>query len=99
MKAKKLENLLKSNASGKLEQIVQTAAEMQLLTTVLRDAVTPEIGEHLLAATVRENGELVVICASSAWASRLRFESKTLLSAAQKENFQPSSVRVTVTQS
>ena len=79
-------------------KIIQTAADMQLLTTALKDAVTQEIAEHLIAANVRENGELVIICTSSAWASRLRFESKILISPAKNSGFDASKMRVTVTQ-
>lgn len=79
-------------------KIIQTAADMQLLTSALKDAVTQEIAEHLIAANVRENGELVIICTSSAWASRLRFESKILISTAKNSGFDASEMRVTVTQ-
>ena len=81
-----------------MDKIIQTAADMQLLTTALKEVVTQEISEHLVAANVRDNGELVVICTSSAWASRLRFESKTLISTAQNSGFDASRIRVTVTQ-
>jgi predicted nucleic acid-binding Zn ribbon protein len=36
-----------------------------------------------VAANVRDDGELVVLCRSSAWASRLRFAADDLLSAAR----------------
>ncbi|MBJ90205.1 MAG: hypothetical protein CMO98_10125 [Woeseia sp.] len=98
MKEKNLKNLINSKSSNELEKIIQAAADMQLLTTALKDVVTQEISEHLVAANVRDNGELVVICTSSAWASRLRFESKTLISTAQNSGFDASTVRVTVTQ-
>mgnify|MGYP001160849609 CR=1 FL=1 len=98
MKEKNLKNLINSKSSNELEKIIQAAADMQLLTKALKDVVTQEISEHLVAANVRDNGELVVICTSSAWASRLRFESKTLISTAQNSGFDASTVRITVTQ-
>ena len=98
MKEKNLKNLINSKSSNELEKIIQAAADMQLLTKALKDVVTQEISEHLVAANVRDNGELVVICTSSAWASRLRFESKTLISTAQNSGFDASRIRVTVTQ-
>ncbi len=98
MKEKNLKNLINSKSSSELDKIIQTAADMQLLTTALKEVVTQEISEHLVAANVRDNGELVVICTSSAWASRLRFESKTLISTAQNSGFDASRIRVTVTQ-
>ena len=98
MKEKNLKNLINSKSSSELDKIIQTAADMQLLTTALKEVVTQEISEHLVAANVRDNGELVVICTSAAWASRLRFESKTLISTAQNSGFDASRIRVTVTQ-
>lgn len=98
MSATKLENLLKSGAAGSLEKIIQRAQNMDLLTTALRSAVAPDMGENLLAANVREDGEMVVVCASSAWASRIRFESDVLMDAARKAGFEASSTRVTVSQ-
>ena len=67
MKEKNLKNLINSKSSSELDKIIQTAADMQLLTTALKEVVTQEISEHLVAANVRDNGELVVICTSSAW--------------------------------
>lgn len=98
MSVKKLENLLNSGASGSLEKLIQTAQNMDSLTTALQSAVARDIGENLLAANVREDGALVIICSSSAWASRARFESDALLAAARSAGFDTNSVRVMVTQ-
>ena len=43
---------------------------------------TPASAAAVIAANVRDDGELVVICESPAWASRLRFAADTLLEAA-----------------
>ena len=94
----KLENLLRPGAGGGLDKIVQTAQNMDLLTSALRVAVPPDMAENLLAANVRDDGELVVICSASAWASRLRFEEDALVAAAVKAGFAASSMRVTVSQ-
>ena len=98
MSVKKLENLLNSGASGSLEKLIQTAQNMDSLTSALQSAVAPEIGENLIAANVRQGGELVVICQSSAWASRVRFESDALLEAARAAGFEAETVKVMVTQ-
>ena len=98
MSATKLENLLKSGASGSLEKIIQRAQNMDILTAALKAVLAPDMGENLLAANVRDDGELVLVCSSSAWASRLRFESETLVDAAGKAGFEATSVRVTVSQ-
>lgn len=94
----KLEKLLKSGAGTGLDKIIQTAQNMDVLTAALQAAVAAEMGENLLAANVRDDGELVVICSSSAWASRLRFEEGALLAAATEAGFEASSMRVTVSQ-
>ena len=52
----------------------------------------------VVAANVRENGELVVIAASPAWANRLRYEEETLLAAAREAGLNPAACRVRVTQ-
>lgn len=98
MPAKKLEDLLKSGASGNLEKLLRTAQDMDSLTSALRAALSPESADNLLAANLREDGALVVICSSSAWASRIRFESDALLDASRASGFAAESVRVMVTQ-
>jgi len=98
MPAKKLEKLLQSGSGGNLEKLIQTAQNMDSLTGALRGALTPELADHVLAANVRANSELVVICSSSAWASRVRFEADVLLVAAAEAGFNASSLRVAVTQ-
>ena len=80
----RLENLLKTGAGGTLDEIIQRAQNMDELTTALRAELPADAGPNLLAANLREDGELVLICASSAWASRLRFESDKLIKTAQE---------------
>ena len=52
----------------------------------------------IVAANVRDDKSLVVIAASSAWASRLRYETDALLAAARGAGIAASSCRVRVTQ-
>ncbi len=94
----RLEKLLKTGASGTLDEIIQRAQNMDDLTTALRAEMPPDAGPNLLAANLRENGELVLIFASSAWASRLRFESDSLMAAARAAGRTVSSCRVSVSQ-
>ena len=94
----RLENLLKVRASGTLSKIIQRAQNMDELTTALRAALPADEGQNLLAANLREGGELVLVCSSSAWASRLRFESDMLMEAARKTGLTVNSCRVTVSQ-
>ena len=62
-------------------------------------SVYKEFTGAIVAANVREGGELVVIAASSAWASRLRYESDALLEAARAAGVETTVCRVRVTQS
>jgi hypothetical protein len=97
MPVTKLEDLLKQDAGGGLQKIIQTAQNMDLLTGALRSAQPREVTGHIVAANVRADGELVIVCSSSAWASRVRFESESLLAVARDAGFAATSMRVTVT--
>ena len=94
----RLEKLLKSGAGGALDEIIQRAQNMDELTTALRAALPPDAGQNLLAANLRANGELVLVCSSSAWASRLRFEADSLMAVARAAGLEVSSCRVSVSQ-
>lgn len=96
MAAKSLENLLNPSKDGDLAHLVRRAQDMRELASALAGALTPEEGASVLAANIRDDGELVVLCRSSAWASRLRFSADTLLEAARARGAEVSrcSVRV-----
>jgi hypothetical protein len=94
-----LKNLLNPSNDGDLGQLVRRAREMGELTHVLCKALPDEYAGAIVAANLREDGDLVVIAASSAWASRLRYESDALLAAARDAGLSPTSCRVRVTQS
>ena len=94
----RLENLLKARAGSTLNKIIQRAQNMEELTTALRAELAADAGQNLLAANLREGGELVLVCTSSAWASRLRFESDTLMEVARKTGLTVNTCRVTVSQ-
>ncbi len=94
----RLDNLLKTGAGGTLDEIIQRAQNMDALTTALRAELPADAAENLLAANLREDGALVVICVSSAWASRLRFESDKLIAAARKMGLSVTSCKVSVSQ-
>jgi len=99
MSTKSLENLLNPSNDGDLGDIIRRAREMGELTDVLARSLPPEHAEGIVAANVREGGELVVIAATSAWASRLRFEADTLLKAAQSAGIEAHTCRIRVSQS
>jgi hypothetical protein len=82
MAAKSLENLLNPSKDGDLANIVRRARDLGELASALARALPPEEGASIIAANVRDDGELVILCRSSAWASRLRFAADALLEAA-----------------
>src|SRR5690606_6905317 len=79
----RLDKLLKSSSSGRLDRIVQRAQDIQDLTSLLKSRLNKDLAPELLSANVR-NDELILVASSSAWAARLRFEAAALLSAARE---------------
>ena len=73
MTAKSLESLLKPGSDGDLGGIVKKARDMADLTTRLKAALPDDLASGIIAVSLREDA-LVLVCSSSAWASRLRFE-------------------------
>ena len=84
MPPKRIDNLLKPNADEGLGSIVRRAREMEGLVEALRAALPPEEAAGVVAANLRDDGELVVLAETSAWAARLRFEEERLIEAARK---------------
>jgi len=76
--------------------MVERAQAMGALTESLAAALPDDFAGSLVAANIRDDGELVVIAASPAWASRLRFETEKLIAAANQTDQQVThcSVRV-----
>ena len=79
----RLEKLLEAPGGSPLRTVIRRAREMDDLTVRLRAVLDAEAAPQLVAANLREDGELVIICSSPAWAARLRFESGALLEAAR----------------
>jgi hypothetical protein len=84
MSITKLENLLKAHENASLDKIIQRAQNMDSLTTALQGGLPDDLAANLVAANVREDGNLVLVCSSPAWASRLRFETDQLIEIARK---------------
>lgn len=99
MASEELKNLLNSGACGELGGIVRRAREMGELTHIVSAGLPDEYAGAVIAANLRDDGDLVIIAASSAWASRLRYETDAMLSAAREAGLNPASCRVRVTQS
>ncbi len=91
-----LEKLLAADPADHLGKIVHIARNMDDLTQALRSALAPETAENLVAAATRDNGELVLVGSTSAWAARLRYESDTLLQAAAAHGVNVSGCKVIV---
>mgnify|MGYP001811681206 CR=1 FL=1 len=91
-----LKNLLNSSNNGDLADLVRRARDMGELTHILCAALPDEFAGAIVAANVRDDDSLVVIAASSAWASRLRYETDALLAAARDAGHNPVACRVRV---
>ena len=96
MSVKSLENLLNPNDNGGLGDIVRHARDMGELVSQLQQALPAEIAQQVLAANIREDGELVVLTSSPAWAAKLRFEADTLMDAARQSSAEVTSCTVRV---
>jgi hypothetical protein len=96
MPPKRLEKLLNPNADKGLGAIVRRAKELDSLTEALRRALSAEEAAGLVAANIRDDGELVVLAESPAWAARLRFEEDRLLEAARNTGATVTSCKVRV---
>ena len=96
MPVKSLENLLNPNDDGQLGDIVRRARSMGELVSQLQAVLPDDMTGSIQAANIRDDGELVILASSSAWAAKLRFEADTLLDAARKTGTSVSSCKVRV---
>ena len=96
MPIKRLENLLNPNEDGGLGEIVRHAQDMGELAQCLRDSLPEDEAGGILAANIRDNGELVVLAATPAWAAKLRFEADTLKAAAGAPGTRVASCKIRV---
>ena len=99
MAINKLKNLLDPSSDGDLGDLINRTRHMEELTGLLIEALPEPDRNAIVAANIRKDGELVIICASSAWASRLRYETEVLLSAAKKAGIMAHTCRIRVSQS
>jgi hypothetical protein len=96
MSIKSLKNLLNANDDGDLGDIVKHARDMGVLVQTLLRALPSDHVASIAAANIRRDGKLVILAASSAWASRLRFETDALIDAARKTGADVTSCSVRV---
>ena len=98
MSADELKNLLNPSNDGDLGRIVRRAREMGELTDVLARALPADDAAGVAAANLRDDGELVIIATTPAWAARLRYETDALLEAARSVGLNAHTCRVRVSQ-
>ncbi len=98
MSITRLDKLLQTRTGDGLGKIIQRAQKLEALTGVLRARLPAEMAQSLVATNLRDDGELVLICATSAWASRMRFETDGLIDAARRAGFMVDRARITVSQ-
>ncbi|MEJ2172926.1 MAG: DciA family protein [Woeseiaceae bacterium] len=84
MPIKRLESLLNPNNNEELGDIIRHAREMGDLVQILQKSLPADEANSIVAANIRDDSRLIVLVSSSAWASRLRFESGTLIAAARE---------------
>jgi len=92
---KSLSGLITDSHSG-LGRLAREAAARVALSERMREALEPELAEHLSACNLREDGTLVLLASGPEWATRLRFESDRLLQLCRQHNPQAARVRVRV---
>lgn len=90
-----LSELIKAPGS-RLDELASEARSRIDLADRLRESLPPELSPHLLAANLREDGTLIVVASSPAWASRFRFEATELLAICRKQDNGAMRVRVRV---
>ena len=96
MPIKRLKNLLNPNDNGGLGEIVRHARDMDELVAALQQGLAGDETSGILAANVRDDGELVVLASTPAWAAKLRFEADRLVAAARATGAEVKSCKVRV---
>ena len=96
MPSKHIGDLLNPSNNRELSKALKRSEAIGRLTETLAAALPPDMGAALLSASVGDDGVLAIRASSSAWASRLRFESDRLQGLARAEGHAVSSVRVRV---
>ncbi len=94
-KPKSLSELLDS-PTAKLGQLASRARSKINLTDHVRKGLEPKLAGEIVNCSVDDDGTMVVRASSSEWASRLRFESETLLTLGRKFHPEATSVKVRV---
>jgi hypothetical protein len=84
MPIKSLQNLLNPNTDGGLGDIIRHARDMGELVHKLQQALPDDMTTSIQSANIRDNGELVILASTPAWAAKLRFEASRLMATARE---------------
>ncbi len=79
-----------------LGELARQAAATEDLAATLRASLAPELAVELRSAALRDDGTLVILASSPAWATRLRFEAEALLAKCRERNPGAARVRIRV---
>lgn len=71
-------SLLELLGTGNLADLAAEARRRENLTARIRALLPVEEAAHLVAANLTENGELLLLMDSSAWAARVRYRADEL---------------------
>jgi hypothetical protein len=63
---------------GQLEKLAMKAERQRSLTDRIRSMLPSEEADHLINVNIDEEGELVLVMDTPAWAARVRYRAKTL---------------------
>jgi len=96
MPIKSLENLLNPSNDGGLGDIIRHAQDMGELAQILQKSLPGDCSTSISAANIRDNGELIILASTPAWAAKLRFEADKLMKAARASGAEVTSCRVRV---
>jgi hypothetical protein len=96
MPAKRIDELLNPGSDDDLGKLVRRALNMGNLAQILRKSLPKDLAPGLHAVNLHNDGVLVVLATTPAWAARLRFEAGTMLEAVRAAGADVTSCKVRV---
>jgi hypothetical protein len=96
MSSKHIKDLLNSSKNSELAKALDRSEAIGQLTEALAAALPPDLGAAILSASVSDDGVLAIKASSSAWASRLRFETDQLAGIARAAGYSVKGIKVRV---
>ena len=95
IKAKSLADLIGSADTG-FGQLADAARLRADLSDFLRNSMDPELAGGFVHCNIHDDGSLIVVATSSAWAARLRFSTQQLADLCKERGLEITSVKVRV---